>query len=145
MVTRRRVLRTGLISAAAVSGTAAALRPMLAAGGHGTVTGASVLPDPSRQDDEGGGAPLFDEVYRDRRIQGFASDAEIGLDLFIDGRPLRLMRRVDGSWISVANHFQPFLTPIATARGAVDAIGRAELSLDDAMADDSAMNSGHHH
>ncbi|MYS20142.1 Tyrosinase co-factor MelC1 [Streptomyces sp. DvalAA-14] len=143
MVTRRRVLRTGLTAAAAVSGTAAALSPMLAASDRnpaaatpGAVEAALGPPGEPPQDDEGSSAPLFDEVYRNRRIQGFASDAEAGLDVFVDGRPLQLMRRVDGSWISVANHFQPFLTPLATARGAVDAIGRADLSL---------TNAGHHH
>ncbi|WP_405583748.1 tyrosinase family oxidase copper chaperone [Streptomyces sp. NBC_01190] len=147
MVTRRRVLATGLTTVAAAAGTTAALRPMLTA----TSGSAAVIADDKaaavgRPDQEGRphqhgvgaeGAtpPLFDEVYRDRRIQGFPSDTEEGVDLYIDGRPLELMRRVDGSWISVANHFQPYLTPLATARGAVDVIGRADLSMD----------SGHHH
>jgi hypothetical protein len=135
MVTRRTVLRTGLTTAAAVTGTAAALRPMLAAGGQHEGTAHAAPPDASRGGAESSAPPLFDEVYRDRRIQGFGSDSEAGVDLYIDGRPLELMRRVDGSWISVANHFQPFLTPLATARGAVDAIGGAQLST----------NAGHHH
>jgi hypothetical protein len=48
--------------------------------------------------------------------------------VLVDGRPLSLMRRVDGSYISMANHFQPFMSPVETARAAVDAIGRAPLS-----------------
>ncbi|WP_329133839.1 tyrosinase cofactor [Streptomyces sp. NBC_01476] len=148
MVTRRRVLRTGLTTVAAVGGTAAALRPMLTAGDRSdtrtaALTDAKAAAAPlegPREGAEGSAAPLFDEVYRDRRIQGFPSDAEAGVDLYIDGRPLELMRRYDGSWISVANHFQPYTTPIATARGAVDVIGRAELSMNG-----MSMDSGHHH
>jgi len=131
MVTRRRVIKSGLTTVAAVSGTAAALQPMLSAGQQPVADGA---PGSARIPHAGHGPeadtpPVFDEVYRDRRIQGFRSDAESGLDIFIDGRQLALMRRVDGSWISFANHFQPYLTPLATARGAVDVIGRAELSV----------------
>jgi len=144
MVTRRRVLRTGLTTVAAVSGTAAALRPILTAGDRGpaedAADGAAGPPSDSRQGAENTAPPLFDEVYRDRRIQGFSSNAEAGMDLFVDGRPLELMRRVDGSWISVANHFQPFLTPLATARGAVDAIGRADLSLNGSSMNGSSMS-----
>ena len=71
---------------------------------------------------------LFDEVYRGRRIEGIGSPEPSGVRILIDGRPLELMRRVDGSWISMANHYQPYLTPLATARGAVDVIGKAQLS-----------------
>lgn len=131
MVTRRRVITTGLTTVAAVSGTAAALRPMLTAGQPPAADGAAGAdPVPAAgHGPEADAPPLFDEIYRERRIQGFRSDAESGVDIFIDGRPLALMRRVDGSWISFANHFQPFLTPLATARGAVDVIGRADLSM----------------
>jgi len=71
---------------------------------------------------------LFDEVYRGRRVQGFGSPDPSRVRVLVDGRPLELMRRVDGSWISMANHYQPFRTPLATARGAVDVLGRAQLS-----------------
>ena len=124
MVTRRRVLRTGLTTVAAVSGTAAALHPMLAADGRSTQA-------PPPED----GPQLFDEVYRGRRIQGYAAATEDRIALYVDGRPLHVMRRADGSWISVANHFQPYLTPVDTARAAVDAIGSAQLAAD----------IGHHH
>lgn len=136
MVTRRRVLRTGLTSAAAVGGTAAALRPMLAAGGPtaGARSAAGRAAGGSPADAAPGDAapaddlPLFDEVYRGRRIQGYRSASEARVALYVDGRPLEVMRRVDGSWITTANHYQPYLTPLATARGAVDVIGRAELA-----------------
>jgi hypothetical protein len=78
---------------------------------------------------------LFDEVYRGRRIQGFPAAGEDAVAITVDGRPLQVMRRVDGSWISMANHYQPFTTPLDTARGAVDVIGGARLSA----------NAEHHH
>jgi Tyrosinase co-factor MelC1 len=127
MVTRRRVLTTGLTTVAAVSGTAVALQPMLAAdrrAGHGEAA-ADAAPGGTGQ---AAGVPLFDEVYRDRRIQGFATADDDRIALLVDGRPLHVMRRVDGSWISMANHYQPYTTPLATARGAVDVIRRAELA-----------------
>jgi hypothetical protein len=142
-VTRRRLIRRGLTTVAAVSGTGAALRPMLAAdqpGGTGDEAGSRSgdgLDDGSGDDTEAlaQGAPqdtpaLFDEVYRGRRIQGYPSSDDARLDIRIDGMPLHVMRRVDGSWISMANHYQPYTTPLATARGAVDVIGRAELAMD---------------
>ncbi|WP_335971458.1 MULTISPECIES: tyrosinase family oxidase copper chaperone [Streptomycetaceae] len=143
MASRRRVLRTGLITAAAVSGTAAGLRPMLAAGQPAAATAADGGTDGKPAADGGPGSapqdvsvPLFDEVYRGRRIQGFTSDDPSGLLLLVDGLPLGAMRRFDGSYVSMANHFQPYPTPLATARGAVDVIGSAELA--DAAA-------AHHH
>lgn len=139
MVTRRRVLRTGLISAAAAAGTAAALWPVLAtgrphtslAGADGRVTGmnmGSVTGSDTDDMTDDATTTLFDEVYLDRRIQGFGSPDPSRVRVLVDGRPLELMRRVDGSWISMANHYQPFRTPLATARGAVDVLGRAQLS-----------------
>ncbi|NUS14293.1 MAG: tyrosinase [Streptomyces sp.] len=129
-VTRRRVIRSGAVSVVAVSGTAAALYPVLTSG-H---------PPETRTDDadrapgaHGGGAPqtralLFDEIYKGRHIQGFTDPGEDGVAITIDGTPLPVMRRVDGTWISNANHYQPYTTPLATARGAVDVIGHARLS-----------------
>ncbi|WP_078901397.1 tyrosinase family oxidase copper chaperone [Actinacidiphila yeochonensis] len=126
MVSRRRVLRTGFTTAAAVSGTAAALLPVTA-GSH-TAGSATAPGDPGPDDGKPGGA-LFDEVYRGRHIQGYhAPDEPSGVAVLVDGRQLDLMRRVDGSFISMANHYQPYLTPVETARAAVDVIGRAQLS-----------------
>lgn len=126
-VTRRRVITSGLTAAAAVSGTAAALHPVLAAD----------EPEAAVDSAPQAAAPLFDEVYRGRRIQGFADAGEDGVAITVDGIRLPVMRRVDGSWISTANHFQPYTTPLATARGAVDVIGRAQLS--------AATAAEHHH
>ncbi|WP_237404800.1 tyrosinase cofactor [Actinacidiphila reveromycinica] len=133
MASRRRVLRTGLISAAAVTGTAAGLGPMLAAdrssprAATGPGAGGQDAKAVAGADLEDVSLPLFDEVYRGRHIQGFTSDDPSGLLLMVDGRPLGAMRRFDGSYVSMANHFQPYPTPLSTARGAVDVIGNAEL------------------
>jgi len=125
MVTRRRVLKTGFTTVAAVSGTAAALQPMLGAGrtadGRGEAA-ADAAPG------DAGGTPLFDEVYRGRHIQGFSTADDDRIALLVDARPLHVMRRVDGSWISMANHYQPYTTPLDTARGAVDVMRGADLS-----------------
>jgi hypothetical protein len=147
--TRRRVIRRGITTVAAVSGTTAALRPILTAAQPGATVLAEppaagpavppTVPDagapPGAAPGPAPGAALFDEVYRGRRIQGFGSVTDSGVDILIDGRPLGVMRRVDGSFISMANHYQPFPTALGTARGAVDVIGRAELSA----------AAGHHH
>src|SRR3954471_21582332 len=107
MVTRRRVLGTGIPAVAAVAGTGAALRPMLTAGGVPGAYG----PVAQRRT---GARGDFDEVYRGRRIQGFGAGGGGRVPVLLDGRPLHLMRRADGSWISMANHFQPYPTPLAT-------------------------------
>lgn len=133
--TRRRVLRAAFTAAVAVTGTTAALRPIVTAGqseaGRGGGQPASA-PDPAT--DPGAGA--FDEVYRGRRIQGVPTGTAAGgaaedtsVAILIDGRPLHVMRRADGSFLSVANHYQSYATPLDTARGAVDVIGGAKLSL----------------
>lgn len=50
------------------------------------------------------------------------------LDVRIDGRPLHVMRRADGSYLSAVNHYESFPTLLETARAAVDALGTAQLS-----------------
>ncbi|MGX1120521.1 hypothetical protein RKD37_005884 [Streptomyces ambofaciens] len=44
----------------------------------------------------------------------------------VDGRPLHLMRRADGSWLSMVDHYRSYPTPLAAARGAVDELGPGE-------------------
>lgn len=127
MVTRRRVLGSGVTAFAAVAGTGAALGPMLAAGRREAVRAGADSPGSAAA--SGGPVPLFDEVYRGRRLQGFAAGDGAEPLILVDGRPLRVMRRVDGTWISLANHYQPYPSPLATARGAVDTIGPARLAV----------------
>ncbi|MFJ3618340.1 tyrosinase family oxidase copper chaperone [Streptomyces iakyrus] len=41
----------------------------------------------------------------------------------VDGRPLHLMRRADGTWLSMVDHYCSYPSPIEAARAAVDALG----------------------
>ncbi|MFE7015844.1 tyrosinase family oxidase copper chaperone [Streptomyces sp. NPDC057651] len=83
----------------------------------------------------------FEETYRGRHIrgtqgQGAMTRAHIGQrsgqdsgqrsghwDVTVDGRPLHLMRRADGSYLSMVDHYESYPTPLAAAKGAVDELG----------------------
>ncbi|AXG82061.1 tyrosinase family oxidase copper chaperone [Streptomyces paludis] len=112
--TRRRFLRA-LFALGVVTGTTAALTPILRAG---------------RSGDGHGARPVADEMYRGRHIRILAGDPAPGSlpDIRIDGRPLHVMRRADGSYLSAVNHYEPFPTPIEAARAAVDDLRGAQLA-----------------
>ncbi|TRO69661.1 tyrosinase family oxidase copper chaperone [Streptomyces sp. IB201691-2A2] len=146
--TRRDVLR-GLLVAA----VAAALAPLLAASRPSrTEPPASGEPAESEADfeaeSETGLASGFDEMYRGRRIRGVkdATDVRDATDIegaasgvrrtgaagpgpagqwrvTVDERPLHLMRRADGGYLTMVDHYQSYPTPLAAARGAVDELG----------------------
>ncbi|MET8154160.1 tyrosinase family oxidase copper chaperone [Actinoplanes sp. NPDC049668] len=82
----------------------------------------------------------FDETYRGRRIQGAAvpaararalADGGAGTaampDVVIDGAALHVMVNADGTYTSVANHYQTFRTLREVARAAVDELDGARL------------------
>lgn len=135
-ITRRDMMRAALTTAVVV-GTSAAVAPIVladpapAAPAAGAAGPAAPLP-----------AGTFDEVYRGRRIQGgpttpvrqavaraaAAPASGPGIEISIDGRPLHVMRRADGTYLSLVNHYQSFPTPLEVARAAVDEIGTAQLS-----------------
>lgn len=86
---------------------------------------------------------LFDEVYRGRRIEGrrlnAAESAALDpagtepsgrerVEVKVDGRPLHLMRRADGSYLSMVDHYRSWPTPLDATRAAVDALGSARLA-----------------
>ncbi|MFC9470280.1 tyrosinase family oxidase copper chaperone [Streptomyces coelicoflavus] len=137
--TRRQVMR-GLLAPALAVGLAplvAASRPArateTAAGAGAGDAAAPAHPGPHAA----GSAPLtadstaFDETYRGRRIRGIRSAAgrAVGAGTWhvtVDGRPLHLMRRADGSWLSMIDHYRSYPTPLAAARGAVDELGPGE-------------------
>jgi hypothetical protein len=119
--TRREMLR-GLLAPA----LALALAPVVAA---------------SRPSGDGPrpGGDTFDETYRGRRIQGFRTAAGAmaahGVDgehwqVTVDGRPLHLMRRADGTWLSMVDHYRSYATPLEAARAAVDEMGPGEQLRD---------------
>ncbi|MEV5686255.1 tyrosinase family oxidase copper chaperone [Streptomyces sp. NPDC052164] len=98
----------------------------------GTVAG-GVRPRPER----------FAEMYRGRDIRGTttapapagavpagnARASATHIEVLIDGRPLHIMRRADGTYLSHVNHYESFPTLVETARAAVDELGRSQLSL----------------
>jgi hypothetical protein len=79
----------------------------------------------------------FDEVYRGRRIQGVLVPAAVsGADeddwrIVIDGRPLHLMRRADGTWLSMVDHYTSYRTPLEATRAAVDEMGPGQRLRED--------------
>ncbi|MFD7706515.1 tyrosinase family oxidase copper chaperone [Streptomyces sp. NPDC059785] len=77
-------------------------------------------------------ANTFEETYRGRRIRGVWSGADRAADgggrwdVTVDGRPLHLMRRADGSYLSAVDHYASYPTPLAAARAAVDELGPSQ-------------------
>ncbi|MFG2726262.1 tyrosinase family oxidase copper chaperone [Streptomyces canus] len=68
---------------------------------------------------------VFDETYRGRLIRGIRSSAAAAgqWHVTVDGRPLHLMRRADGTWLSMVDHYRSYATPLDAARAAVDELG----------------------
>jgi hypothetical protein len=125
------VLRGLLAPALALGGLTplvAASRPSRASEAAGS-PGRPAHPGPHGEDSAG--STSFDETYRGRRIRGVRSAAgrAVGAGTWhvtVDGRPLHLMRRADGSWLSMIDHYRSYPTPLAAARGAVDELGPGE-------------------
>ncbi|MEU5141048.1 tyrosinase cofactor [Streptomyces sp. NPDC021139] len=153
--TRRQVMR-GLLAPALAVGLApliAASRPSGAAASATAPGPRSAHPGPhaaeSAESVEGAEPAAFDETYRGRRIRGIRSAAgrAVGAGTWqvtVDGRPLHLMRRADGSWLSMVDHYRSYPTPLAAARGAVDELGPGE-HLRDTPSADHDQHSGERH
>ncbi|MER7759732.1 tyrosinase family oxidase copper chaperone [Streptomyces sp. NPDC097619] len=131
---RRAVLRAAF-TVAVVSATAAALAPVLRATTRSTVAPARTPgPEPVPAPAPGPApAPVFEETYRGRHIAAYRGTARTAsgretVDVRIDGRPLHVMRRADGSWLSGVNHFESFASPRDLARAAVDELGALQLA-----------------
>ncbi|WP_405791887.1 tyrosinase family oxidase copper chaperone [Streptomyces sp. NBC_01506] len=112
----RRLFLRAAFTLGVIGGTAAALLPVFRADPREAGSAPAEAGGPQA-------AERFDEMYGGRHIQG--TDAGVR----IDGRPLHVMRRADGSYLSVVNHYESFPTALATARAAVDDLGGAQLSL----------------
>ncbi|MGW0759335.1 tyrosinase family oxidase copper chaperone [Streptomyces sp. NPDC002814] len=94
--------------------------------------------------EEGAGA-AFDEVYQGRRIQGVQMSLgalDVAWHVTVDGHPLHLMRRADGSWVSMLDHYGWFRTPLEATRAAVDELGPLRRLRDIAP---GRMGGGHSH
>ncbi|GGY53594.1 tyrosinase family oxidase copper chaperone [Streptomyces anulatus] len=137
---RRTVLR-GAFTAAVVTGTAGALLPLL---DHERAAAARPAPAPEAPaPGPGSTTEEFAEMYRGREIRGTATvvvpagardddrvmvAAEPGSEIRIDGRPLHVMRRADGTYLSDVRHYESYPTLLETARAAVDELGAAGLA-----------------
>jgi hypothetical protein len=149
------VLRA-LFTVAAVAGTAGALVPVLArraqeareaAGRSGTagtrslerfaemyqgrhIQGSATVMVPARSGNRGEGAAdgtAGDGAATVRPAGGARLVPSV--EVRIDGRPLHVMRRADGTYLSLVNHYESFPTLRDVARAAVDELGDAQLSL----------------
>ncbi|MEV7422306.1 tyrosinase family oxidase copper chaperone [Streptomyces sp. NPDC091212] len=140
---RRHLLRA-LFTLGVVTGTSAVLAPILRAGRSAPAPAPAA---PGASAGEHGPGAALDEMYRGRRIQVGPADpggvspavpaaaavpagpdgAPAAPAVLIDGRPLHVMRRADGSYLSAVNHYQSFPTPIEAARAAVDDLRGARL------------------
>ncbi|MER5767671.1 tyrosinase family oxidase copper chaperone [Streptomyces sp. NPDC001985] len=134
-LTRRTALRA-LFTAGVVAGTAGALAPVLV-GRRAPAGPFRRAPGPGRD------LERFAEMYRGRHIQGGETvivpaggtpagappaDGVPSVEVRIDGRPLHVMRRADGSYLSSVNHYESFPTLREVARAAVDDLGGARLA-----------------
>ncbi|QTD98633.1 tyrosinase family oxidase copper chaperone [Streptomyces cyanogenus] len=136
----RREVARGLLACAAVLAPApvvTASRPAL----------------PARHPDRG----CFEETYRGRRIQGVAvpdaghETTDCDWRITVDGSPLHLMRRADGTWLSMVDHYTSYRTPLEATRAAVDELapglrlrGPVPGSPDGQPAGGHAHGGGHH-
>ncbi|MEV7845108.1 tyrosinase family oxidase copper chaperone [Streptomyces cyaneofuscatus] len=133
---RRIVLRTAF-TAAVAAGTAAVLLPVH---DHGPDTASAPAKGPGHTS---AGGEEFAEMYRGREIRGSVTvlvpageaggagthGTEPVTEIRIDGRPLHVMRRADGTYLSDVTHYESFPTLRETARAAVDELGTARLAL----------------
>ncbi|MFE6916318.1 tyrosinase family oxidase copper chaperone [Streptomyces rubiginosohelvolus] len=135
---RRTVLR-GAFTAAVVTGTAGVLFPLL-----DRDPAATARPAPAPGPGSGSRATTeeFAEMYRGREIRGTATVVPAGApaddrvavaaepvtEIRIDGRPLHVMRRADGTYLSDVRHYESYPTLLETARAAVDELGTARLA-----------------
>lgn len=81
----------------------------------------------------------FDVTHRGRRIRGVRTPArgqaeDAQWHVTVDGRPLHLMRRADGTWLSMLDHYCSHRTPLEAARAAVDVLGPGRRLRDPAAA-----------
>ncbi|MBY8345923.1 tyrosinase cofactor [Streptomyces spinosirectus] len=119
------VIRRGLLASAA----ALTLAPLV---GASRASGSADASEGSAETRE----PAFDEVYRGRHIQGRPLAASAGgpedraWQVTVDGHPLHLMRRADGTWLTMVDHYSSYRTSLAATRAAVDELGPGQRLRD---------------
>ncbi|QNP72646.1 tyrosinase co-factor [Streptomyces roseirectus] len=108
-------------------GRRAMMRALLGVGAVAAVTPLLVASRGFRDVNPG---PGFDEMYRGRHIKGMPTrsgrSADASWQVTVDGRPLHLMRRADGTWLSMVDHYRSYDTPLEAARAAVDELSPGE-------------------
>lgn len=140
-VPSRRIVLRGAFTAAVVTGTAGALLPLL---DREQAAAARPAPGPEAAGTgPGTTTEEFAEMYRGREIRGttnavvaagapdddpVADAAEPVTEIRIDGRPLHVMRRADGTYLSDVRHYESYPTLLEAARAAVDELGAAQLA-----------------
>ena len=120
-LTRRRVIEAATSALVGLSLTGAA-----------QAAGRSTAKSPAHDGAAHEGPQPFDETYLGRRIQGAPSNGAGehhggGYSVHVDGKELHVMQNADGTWISVVNHYETFVTPRAVARAAVVELQGAAL------------------
>ncbi|MEO3976047.1 tyrosinase family oxidase copper chaperone [Streptomyces sp. CAU 1734] len=135
----RRIALRGLFTLGVVAGAAGALAPLLSRLAAAPDAPDAPAPGPAAAPGAGPRRERFAEMYRGRHIQGSATvliplgGARAGagvprVEVRIDGRPLPVMRRADGSYLSTVHHYESFATLREVARAAVDELGSAQLA-----------------
>ncbi|MFG2649041.1 tyrosinase family oxidase copper chaperone [Streptomyces sp. NPDC048436] len=124
--TTRRTAARGLIGFAVAAVTAPAALLWTARTRQADHPPSDDLGEGSLDDSLGDGS--FDEVYAGRHIRGARAagvrqHTGAAWDITVDGRPLHLMRRADGGYLSMIDHYQSFPTPLLATRRAVDELG----------------------
>ncbi|MCX5363479.1 tyrosinase cofactor [Streptomyces sp. NBC_00124] len=109
------------------SGRRDVMRGLLAAVGALALAPVVAASRPPQKGDDPG-EPGFEETYRGRRIRGIKTAAgrtsgAAQWHVTVDGRALHLMRRADGTWLSMVDHYRSYDTPLDAARAAVDELG----------------------
>ncbi|MGY0067416.1 tyrosinase family oxidase copper chaperone [Streptomyces sp. QTS137] len=110
------------------------LRAGVLAGALAPVLAAFRSPRPGPEAPAATDAPdraAFEQTHRGRRIRGVWAPGRTAAEdgrwhVTVDGRPLHLMRRADGGWLSTVDHYCSYRTPLEAARAAVDALGPGE-------------------
>ncbi|MBL1097330.1 apotyrosinase chaperone MelC1 [Streptomyces coffeae] len=139
--TRRRVLHRGVagLAGAVLAGPVAAATTPDAFAAPRSTGGTEHAKAHRRPADDEMPEP-FDEMYQGRHIEGWPEEGDHGghgghggphegmeFVVRIDNDDLHVMRNVDGTWVSLVNHYETFPAPRGVARAAVRELNGADL------------------
>ncbi|MDX3532514.1 tyrosinase family oxidase copper chaperone, partial [Streptomyces sp. ID05-39B] len=97
----------------------------------------------------GFGETAFDVTYLGRHLLGSlvppTRSGDTGRwEITVDGRPLHLMPRADGTWLSMVDHYRSYAAPLDAVRAAVDELGPGEMLRATAATGRHTHLGGHH-